>query len=221
MWEVKVEPTIIYLLQRRDQRVRESLSVAACFGFAQRDTGGEDGAQRHPRLQRWNQRVRKKRAVAARRGVAQRDAESEAGAPLVSYNSGISACQKGGQWQRSFALLVEMWEATVETDAIGYSAGISACGKARQWQQVVLLLREMREAMLEPDVIPATPPEPARARGASAACTWSSCSAAWEPSGLLAAERQLLWCVAGQVWIHIPRDNTLIRRPPIDRCCHG
>eukprot|EP00959_Pyramimonas_sp_CCMP1952_P166073 3471045-Pyramimonas_sp.AAC.1 len=33
------------------------------------------------------------------------------GFTLVSYNAGISACEKGKQWQRALALLSEMSEA--------------------------------------------------------------------------------------------------------------
>ena len=45
----------------------------------------------------------------------------------VSYNAGISACEKGEQWQRALALLSEMWEAQLEPYVISYSAGTSAC----------------------------------------------------------------------------------------------
>ena len=82
-------------LQRWDQRVREGRSVAAGFGAAERDAGGEAGARRH-QLQRWDQRVREGRAVAAGFGAAERDAGGEAGARRhLSYNAGTSACEKG------------------------------------------------------------------------------------------------------------------------------
>ncbi|CAK0873513.1 unnamed protein product [Prorocentrum cordatum] len=63
-----------------------------------------------PHLQFVCQRVREGRAVAEGAGAAQRDVEGEAGARL-SYSAVISACAKGEQWQRSLALLSEMWEA--------------------------------------------------------------------------------------------------------------
>ncbi|CAK0834544.1 unnamed protein product, partial [Prorocentrum cordatum] len=85
------------------------------------------------------------------------------------YNAGISACEKGEQWQRALALLSEMWEAKLEPDVISYSAGISACEKGEQWQRALALLsemwegeqwqpalallREIWEAKLEPNVI--------------------------------------------------------------------
>ena len=37
---------------------------------------------------------------------------------LVSYSAGISACEKGMQWQRAVALLGDMWEAKLESDVI-------------------------------------------------------------------------------------------------------
>ena len=40
------------------------------------------------------------------------------GSALVSYNAGISACEKGGQWQQSLSLLSEMRDAKMEPDVI-------------------------------------------------------------------------------------------------------
>ncbi|CAK0805438.1 unnamed protein product, partial [Prorocentrum cordatum] len=96
--------------------------------------------------------MREGRAVAAGCGAVQRDAEDEAGAQL-SYNAGVSACEKGGQWQRASALLSEICEAMLEPNVISYSAGVCACEKGGQWQRALALLSEMREAKLEPDVI--------------------------------------------------------------------
>ncbi|CAK0824928.1 unnamed protein product [Prorocentrum cordatum] len=140
-------------LRRGDQCVRKGRAVAASFGAARRDAGGDAGAQCH-HLQRWDQRVREGRAVAASSGAARRDAAGELGArPLIMYNAGISACEKGEQWQRSIALLSEMLNAKLVPDVITYSAGISACVKGVQWQRALALLREMCEAKLEPDAI--------------------------------------------------------------------
>ncbi|CAK0818312.1 unnamed protein product, partial [Prorocentrum cordatum] len=49
----------------------------------------------------------------------------------ISYNAGISACEKGEQWQRALALLSEMWEAKLEPNVISYSAGISRVREGR------------------------------------------------------------------------------------------
>ena len=40
------------------------------------------------------------------------------GSALVSHSAGISACEKGEQWQRALALLSEMREAKLEPDVI-------------------------------------------------------------------------------------------------------
>ncbi|CAK0885235.1 unnamed protein product [Prorocentrum cordatum] len=71
---------------------------------------------------------------------------------IFSYSSGISACEKGEQWQWALAMMSEMWEAKLEPDVVSYSAAISACKKGEQWQAALALLSEMSEAKLEPDV---------------------------------------------------------------------
>ncbi|CAK0875226.1 unnamed protein product, partial [Prorocentrum cordatum] len=81
----------------------------------------------------------KGRAMAAGFGAAQRDAGGEAGARL-SYSVGISACEKGEQWQRAFALLNEMQEAKLKPNVISFNAGISACAKGEQWHRALALL---------------------------------------------------------------------------------
>ncbi|CAK0859317.1 unnamed protein product [Prorocentrum cordatum] len=86
MWEAKLEPDAIsssIQLQCWDQRVREGRAVAAGFGAAQQDAGGESGAQRH-QLQRWDQRVREKRALAAGSGAAGRDVGSRSPTPSAT-----------------------------------------------------------------------------------------------------------------------------------------
>ncbi|CAK0840714.1 unnamed protein product [Prorocentrum cordatum] len=35
---------------------------------------------------------------------------------VISYNSGISACEKGEQWQCALSLLGEMWSIKLEPD---------------------------------------------------------------------------------------------------------
>ncbi|CAK0884094.1 unnamed protein product [Prorocentrum cordatum] len=136
-------------LQRWGQRVRERRAVGASSGAADRDAGGEAGTQRHLQLQRWDQRVRERRAVAARSVAAQRDAGGGAG-NRFSYSAGISACEKGDQWQCVLALLSEMRETKLQPDAMSFSAGISACGKGEQWQRALALLNGMRKAKVGP-----------------------------------------------------------------------
>ncbi|CAK0837722.1 unnamed protein product [Prorocentrum cordatum] len=114
--------------------------------------------------------------------LAQDDVDEVHGFALVSYNAGISACEKGQQWQPALALLSEMRDAKLEPDVISptmaapaltdgesggsglappsgpcephYNAGISACEKGEQWQRALALLSKMREAKLEPNGIP-------------------------------------------------------------------
>eukprot|EP00959_Pyramimonas_sp_CCMP1952_P161153 3369998-Pyramimonas_sp.AAC.1 len=40
---------------------------------------------------------------------------------ILSYNAGISACEKAEQWQQALSLLVEMWEIIVEPDVSSYT----------------------------------------------------------------------------------------------------
>ena len=129
-------------------------------------------------LRRRRQRSARTAATPARSGPTRRPASCECdastcqpwifhGFTLVSYSAGISACEKGEQWQRALALLSEMWEAKLEPNVISYNAGISACEKGEQWQRALALLSEMWEAKLEPDVIYTTIPGSARANGHS------------------------------------------------------
>ncbi|CAK0858314.1 unnamed protein product [Prorocentrum cordatum] len=48
----------------------------------------------------------------------------------ISYSAGISACEKGKQWQRALALLSEMWAAKLEPDVI-CTTSATALGSAR------------------------------------------------------------------------------------------
>ena len=82
---------------------------------------------------------------------------------VVSFNVGISACQKGGHWQGAFALLSKMREAKAVPDVISYSTGIAACAKAKQWQKALALLIEMRDAKVQPNGVYTTIPGSVRA----------------------------------------------------------
>ena len=52
---------------------------------------------------------------------------------VYSYNALISACEKGGQWERAVEVFEEMKAAGVKPDVITYSALITACEKGAQW----------------------------------------------------------------------------------------
>ncbi|CAK0790673.1 unnamed protein product [Prorocentrum cordatum] len=71
----------------------------------------------------------------------------------LSYNSGISACEKCTEWEHALWLLGEALEAKLELTIISYNAGVSACGRSGQWQRGLSLLCELRAAMLKADVI--------------------------------------------------------------------
>ncbi|CAK0852609.1 unnamed protein product, partial [Prorocentrum cordatum] len=102
-------------------------------------------------LQRCDQRVREGRAVAAGACAAVRDVGGKAAAQLISYSVGISACEKGEQWQRALALLSEMKEVKLEPNDFSYSAGVTACEKGGQWQQALSILRTVRLRKLDVD----------------------------------------------------------------------
>ncbi|CAK0851352.1 unnamed protein product, partial [Prorocentrum cordatum] len=103
-------------------------------------------------LSHGNCRRMQRQPVAAGVGATRRDARGEAGGRL-SYSAGISACEKGEQWQQSLALLCDMRETKLEFDGISCTAVISACEKGEQWQRALALLREMWETKLVPNVI--------------------------------------------------------------------
>ncbi|CAE8631090.1 unnamed protein product, partial [Polarella glacialis] len=66
----------------------------------------------------------------------------------VTFNTTISACEKGGQWQLALSLLDEMSKSKVWKDTVTYNASISACEKSGQWQLALALLDAMDCAKL-------------------------------------------------------------------------
>ena len=58
--------------------------------------------------------------------------EAKLAPDVFSYSAGISACEKGEQWQRALALLREMWEASLEPNVISCDTGIRAYRKGEQ-----------------------------------------------------------------------------------------
>eukprot|EP00959_Pyramimonas_sp_CCMP1952_P240477 5025630-Pyramimonas_sp.AAC.1 len=64
--------------------------------------------------------------------AAMRDAQTKLEPNVISYNAGISACEKGGQRRKALSLLGEMWGAMCELDVASYIAGISACARG-EW----------------------------------------------------------------------------------------
>ena len=59
---------------------------------------------------------------------------------VISYSAAISACEKGGQWQQTSLLLVDMGMAGVSLDVVSLIAAMSACEKGGQWQHALSLM---------------------------------------------------------------------------------
>ena len=58
---------------------------------------------------------------------------------VISYTAAMSACEKGGQWQRALEVLEGMPQRAQKPDVISYTAAMSACDKGGQTPH---LLRE-------------------------------------------------------------------------------
>ena len=50
---------------------------------------------------------------------------------VISYIAGISACEKGGQWEQALVLHDDMCNSDMTRDDIIHIAGMSACEKGR------------------------------------------------------------------------------------------
>ena len=59
----------------------------------------------------------------------------------ITYNTAISACEKGGQTDQALRLLDKMSSEGIEKNAITYSAAISACEKGGQTDKTLHLLQ--------------------------------------------------------------------------------
>ena len=77
---------------------------------------------------------------------------------MISFSVAISACEKGGQWQRALALFGDMRKvgvtrmlegicrAGVTLSVISFRVAISACEKGGLWQRALPLLDELHMA---------------------------------------------------------------------------
>ena len=72
---------------------------------------------------------------------------------VLSFSAGISACEKGGQWQMALCLLAQMPAARVIPNVLSLNAGISACEKGGEWQMALCLLAQMPAATVIPNAI--------------------------------------------------------------------
>eukprot|EP00973_Karenia_brevis_P001848 252506-Karenia_brevis.AAC.1 len=70
---------------------------------------------------------------------------------VISFSAAISACEKGGQWQRVAPSFDEMPMEALCLDVISFNAAISVCEKGWQWQHVAPSYDKMRREALSPD----------------------------------------------------------------------
>eukprot|EP00439_Symbiodinium_sp_Y106_P033200 s3764_g3.t6 len=71
---------------------------------------------------------------------------------IVTYSAGISACEKGLQWQRAVGLFAELLQSAQLPDIMAFNAAINACKKEDRWCEATQLASLMKEMGLEPDV---------------------------------------------------------------------
>jgi pentatricopeptide repeat domain-containing protein 1 len=83
------------------------------------------------------------------RGTVAADAE----VGMTDEATTISACEKGGQWERALGLFQAMKGEGVQPNVITYSATISACEKAGQWERALGLFQAMKGEGVQPNVI--------------------------------------------------------------------
>jgi len=69
-----------------------------------------------------------------------------------SFNSAISACEKGAEWRWALQLLADVATARASPDTITFNSAISACENSFQWQVALQLLADMPASTIEQDV---------------------------------------------------------------------
>eukprot|EP00438_Fugacium_kawagutii_P003513 Skav229082 [mRNA] locus=scaffold157:194399:195664:- [translate_table: standard] len=71
---------------------------------------------------------------------------------VVSYNSLISACEKGSEWQRAFHCFESISHAKLSPTIVSYGAAISALAKVGFWRDALFLSNSMQDGKITPDV---------------------------------------------------------------------
>ena len=77
---------------------------------------------------------------------------SQLAANVISYNSAISACEKGQQWEQVSSLLQEIWRSWLDPKVVSYGAAISACEQGDHVNHGLQSLRNMFVAVTKSPV---------------------------------------------------------------------
>ena len=72
-------------------------------------------------------------------------------ADIISFNTTISACEKGCQWEMALQVVSDMQAVEILPDAVSFSAAISACEKASQWEMALELFSQMPASRITKD----------------------------------------------------------------------
>mmetsp|Transcript_5553 Transcript_5553/g.8780 ORF Transcript_5553/g.8780 Transcript_5553/m.8780 type:complete len:621 (-) Transcript_5553:14-1876(-) len=97
-------------------------------------------------------RHRRQTAGWERKGASR--ASSLNGPDGVAYRLAISACARGGQWEKGTNLLDEMEDVTGQKpDVMAYTAAITGCEYAGEWWQAFSILNEMRQQNVAPNEV--------------------------------------------------------------------
>jgi len=66
---------------------------------------------------------------------------------VITYSAAISACEKGGQWEKALALLQQMRGVGITPNVITYSASIQACASSGQPTIALEIFDEAQQAI--------------------------------------------------------------------------
>ena len=64
-------------------------------------------------------------------------AQTEVQSNAVTFSAAISACEKGGEWERALHLVGTMLRSSVESSTIAFNATLSACEKGAEWEKAL------------------------------------------------------------------------------------